>query len=719
MLSTELAGNDHLRVISGEEVARAGLAEPTATSPSHESLAQYANRLGANTIVYGAYTVSREKDGKSAAKLRLDLRLEDLSSDAPPMTLVKTGLTSDLFTLVSASGAEMRQRFGLGDISADSVAAVRRTLPTDQVAAQFYAEGLQRLRDFDPPGARDLLQKAAHIEPGHAGTHLALAEAWHAMGYENEARSEAARAVALGAGLPREELLEMQGELASFSSDWPHAMEIFRSLLTFYPDSVRYGLLLVRAQKGASRFEESLATLQSMRHPGLSRADEARIDLAESNDDLQLGNFRQAVAAADKAILIGTELGQNLMRAEGLWQKASGLERLGNSQDSLAASAQAQTLYHAAGDKQGQALALLMSGDVLYDSARTGEARKDFEDALALFKELGHVRNSSITMERIGNSYFDEGALTQSQHNYELALEGYKQTHWDSGMASAIGNLANVKETEGDLAGALESNAQGLALFEQVKDKRGTASTLSNMGNLEVEEGNLDLAGDYFTRAADVTVEISYTRGLAYARIGQGDVSLARNDISGALHQYEQAAKAIEGMDEPALQCAVQISQGIATLQGGNGKQAIGPLQQAADAALKIKEHGLATSALAALARAQLQAGKVPDAADSANRAVAESKAQFAPVSRLIATLALARVQIAQGNSRAAQESLRAAIPIAGHDGFLPLAMEARILEGRTVAGKDERRRQLDALSGEAASRGWKLLAADARRTSQ
>ena len=87
MLSTELAGNDHLRVISGEEVARAGLAEPTATSPSHESLAQYANRLGANTIVYGAYTVSREKDGKSAAKLRLDLRLEEAvtsNDDASP-----------------------------------------------------------------------------------------------------------------------------------------------------------------------------------------------------------------------------------------------------------------------------------------------------------------------------------------------------------------------------------------------------------------------------------------------------------------------------------------------------------------------------------------------------------------------------------------------------------------------------------------------------------
>ena len=232
--------------------------------------------------------------------MRLDLQLEDVSSDAPAMVLVETGETSNLFSLVAASGTQLRERFGLGAVAVNSDTGVKRTLPTNPEAAEYFAEGLGRLRGIDPPGALTLLKKAVALEPGHAETHLALADAFRAMGYTNEARREAADAVRLGAELPREELLNMQGELALLSNDTDRAIVFYRSLVTFYPDEVNYVLLLAQSQSEGSHSPDALGTLTAFRRPNTSPADEARLSLAEASVNLQLGNFREAVARATR-----------------------------------------------------------------------------------------------------------------------------------------------------------------------------------------------------------------------------------------------------------------------------------------------------------------------------------------------------------------------------------------------------------------------------------
>lgn len=716
MLSTELSVSDRIRVISGEEVARAGLSAPPTTSPSHQTLTQYANSLGANVIVYGSYLVSRDPAGKLAPRLRLDLRVEDLSSDAPPMALVEEGSAADLFTLVASSGTGMRQRFGLGEASSESSAAVRRTLPRDPVAAQFYAEGLSRLRSFDAAGARDLLLKAAKLEPTHAGTHLALADAWHAIGLEDQARAEAARAVELGADLPRPELLEMQGQLAMLSNDWPKAREIFRSLYTFYPDSAEYGLRLARAQYLGDNPADGLATLASLHKLGLARADEASIDNSEANANLQTGDSRQAATAADRALALGKALGLAEVQAEALWIKSRALDRQGNLPESLSAAEQAQALFHSVGDKRGEAVANMVAGDVLYDKAEFGEALKRFQSSLAIFQAIGHLRNTATCVERVGNTYYSEGALAESRKAYQQALALYRQIHWEAGMASAIGNLANVQDAEGDIPGSLASNQQGLALFQTSGDKRGTGDTLANMGALEMERGNLDAAQTDFDRAAEIATNIGYLRGIAWARIGHGDVLLARNDVAAAEHQYELAAKAVEGRDETEVSANVLFSRGAAAWATGNAEKAIPFLQQSRDSFVHSGNHGQAAMALAKLAEVQLDLGHLKEAAEAATKASREAQAQFAPEYQGMADLAVARAELAQKKSEDARKGLRSALKAAEAHGYLPLAMEMRIALAASAGMGEERRRQLAGLAQEADGLGWKLIAARARR---
>ena len=716
MLSAELSASERLRVISGEEVARAGLSAPPANTPSHASLLRYANQLGADIIVSGSYTLTHNQKDSASSQMRLDLRIEDISSDAPSITLVKTGRSTDLFSLVSGSGSELRRHFGFEEMSLSAATAVRRTLPTDPEAARLYAEGLSHLRNFDPLGGRNLLLKAAKIDPGHAGTHLALAEAWRAMGYVPAARTEATRAVELGAGLPREEMLIMEGELAVLSSDWPRAIDIYHSLLVLYPDDIDMGLRLVAAQSGANRYPDAAATLKILRRAGLPRADEAKLDLSEATTHTATGDFRQSVVEADKAIAIAAELDAHLLRAQALGVKAFSLERLGDSQNSLAASTEAQSLYRAANDKRGLAISLILTGDLLYNKGQTADARNDFLSALDLFREIGHRGNMGLCLERVGNTYYDEGSLVESRKYYQQALDAYREVHVDANIGSAIGNIANVQETEGDIAAALKSNAECLALGEKSGEKRQMASTLANMGVLETERGALDEAAADFNRAAELDRQMDYSRGLSHALVGQGDVLLEHNDLRGALRQYDLAAKTIEGMDEPEVRVPSLIGQGSAHLLLGNADQAAQSLKTAAETAVKNKEHGMATVSLVWLSRALLAQGDIPEALDAANRAVAESQAQFGPQARSLAEFAVARVMLAQRKIPEAQEQIRSALVLAQRHGYLPLETDLRILLAETIPDARERRSQLNVLARNAAAHGWSRIASDAAK---
>lgn len=717
MLSSELSASESLRVISGEEVARAGLAEASANTPSRETLARSARRLGADMIVYGTFAVTHTPRGaKSGDPLRLDLRVENLSSDAPALVLVKTGQSSNLFDLVTASGSELRQRLGLEALTQEASKEVRKALPVDATAAQFYAEGLNRLHLFDALGARDLLEKAAKIEPSHAGTHLALSDAWNALGYDVQARAEAERAVQLSDGLPRQQSLAMQGKLALRSSDGTHATEIFRTLFTFYPDNVDYGLGLAKAQDVTGHQPEALATLQVLEKSGIPDVDQARVELLRSRLDIDTGDFKGAVSSADRANERGRALDLNLIRAQALASKASGLAQLSKPQESLAASAEAQTLYRASGDKRGEAIGLLSIGDVQYDTGKFPEARATFEAALEVFREVGQKRNMGVTLERLGNVSFEQGALPQSRKYYTMALNIYHDLHIDEDLPSAIGNIANVQDAEGDIAGAIKSDQQALALFNQTGDQRGSAVTLANMGNLEMERGTLGAAQQDFKNAQQTDRKSGYTRGLANALVEEGDVLVAQNDPAGAVRQYREAFKLVEGSDEPEVLMNVHGSLGFAELLQGQTQTAISDLQQALGFAEKRGDHASATSILAWLARAYAANGNSTDATAAANRSLAESRLQFSPAGNLIASIAHARVEISKGQGVAVRPELQRAVTTSEHFGYLTLAFEARILLARTSGSPSAQRRLLNALAAEALTHGWKRLAAEARR---
>src|SRR5262249_14156583 len=146
------------------------------------------------------------------------------------------GTEGDLAQLVSRGGDNVRQLLRVNSVSTNDAVLARAVLPGNPGASRFYAEGLAKLRSFEPLAAKDLLIKAVAADPSHALSHAALSECWASLGYDLKAQAEAKKAFELSSKLPREDQLSVEARYRTVTHDWPRAIQVYQMLWEFFPD---------------------------------------------------------------------------------------------------------------------------------------------------------------------------------------------------------------------------------------------------------------------------------------------------------------------------------------------------------------------------------------------------------------------------------------------------------------------------------------------------
>lgn len=710
MLTTELAAGEQLRTVPGENVARmkADLSLVDADSFAPDTLQRIHKNLGSDLVVMGSYLALGKPSG---GKVRLDFRLQDALAGETIATVSETSTEDELIDLVARTGAELRQKIGIAEISQADVSSVRTALPSNPEAARLYSEGLEKLRVFEALAARDLLTRSVTIEPDHALSHSALAGAWSALGYDAKSQEEAKKAFDLSKDLSREGRLSVEGRYREATHDWPAAVQIYRTLAEFFPDNLDYGLRLASAQISAGTAKDALATLDTLRRSG---SDDARIDLAGATAANALGDFNQAQQSARNATNKGRSQGSKLVVAQARAAEGRALERLGKASDAKAAFAEAETLFTQAGDKVGAAAAVSTSGSVFYDQGDFAGARKAYEASLAVFRELGAQTRAATSLNNIGNVYYELGDLPHARQYYQQSLDLYREVGDKAGIASGLGNLANVFDSLGDLKGAFEMQQQGLAAFREVGDKRGTASTLGNFGNLLAEMGDLEGAKTKYEEGLRIQSESGYQRGVGYLTYGLSDVFTAQGNLSEARKYAEKAAVIRHDLGEQGNIAGSQVQLANLALEEGRATEAE-PLAQAAAAEFdkeKVADNG--ASAYGLLAVIQLGENKVTEAQAAATRAIALSQQTGYKPPRFDATIAHAKVQAVLGDSTGALKTLEAVRVEAVKYGYVPYDFEARLAmgqielkSGKAVAGKA----RLAQLEKDSRMKGYLLVA--------
>ncbi len=712
MLRAELASNGRLRMVSGEQIARASRDVPwSLTDTPRESLPRLRANLDTDYVATGSYAVVGEGD---KSQIRLDFRLEDTTAGDTVAEEAAAGNETELFDLVSQIGEKMREHLGAGPVTSQQGTQARASIPSDPKAARLYAEGLNKLRAFETLAARDLLVQAVAADPKSPQPHAALSAAWLELGYDPKAKDEAQQAFELSTNLSNEERLWMEAQYRDLNNEGAKAVQLLGTLVDLYPDNLDYGLRLGALENTLGDPKQALATLEVLRRLPPPAGDDPRIDLAEAPPTESMGDFKREQQLAAAAAQKGEARSIRLVEARALTYENTALQKLGESDQGSTALAKAKVLFAAAGDLKNSGITLVWSADFLNRKGDLAGARKQAEEALVIFRQIGNQLYAAQALNVIGNVLANEGKLLEAKSYYEQALQDYREADYKVVIGDELGNIGEVLERLGDFAGARKDFTEAIQIFDEVGDKSSAGITEINLGDALAEDGDLPGATQHYRRAVDLENATGHKSAQAAALYSLADALIAQDDLKQAHENSDQALALRRDLKRPVALSGSLIQAAEIALEEGKPSESeklAGDALQQMDAS---SPPARGAEVYSVLALALLAENKQPEAREAAQQAMTFAGKAADRDPKYGASLAATRVDMAEGKLAEARKQLAPVLSQPSKAVSMPYLLEARLTlgeielkSGQTAAG----RAQLASLEKQAREKNFLLIA--------
>ncbi len=672
MLNTELAAGGELRLVSGEDVARAKSELPITDEDTLalSTLKRLHVDPGADVVVLGSYT---PLPGSEPNRIRLDIRVQDTAAGETLGEQSVLGSEEDLLDLVTRASSGVRNHLGLNAGASQATMMARVSLPSNQEAVRFYTEGRARAWAFDFAGARNLLLKAVAADPAYPLSHQALSQAWERLGYDAKAKAEAQLALDRGEHLPPEEHLLVQGHYWETMSNFPKAVEAYQALFNLFPDNLEYGLYLASAQRRV-KSSDCLPTLAALRRLPAPEGEDPRIDLVEASAWID-HDMTKAHAAAERAIAKGSAQGSHLLVGQGYG------------------------ILCQQGDTSGSAAA---------------EAVVACENARQSYAAAGDRNNEARTLNDFAGLYFQRGDLTRAEAMWRQAAPVFREIGDVEGKAAVANNLGDVFLLQGKLNQADKFLRQAIPDYQAMEDKGGTAGVLSDLGNISRQRGNLEAAVTTYQQAKATAAEIDDKSVVAYALNGLGDTLADRGDLAAARKSYEDSLALRNQAGEKQTAAETEIALARLSIEEGHAVEAETAARKCRDQFHQELQADDELGASLVLIQAALAQGKQAYAQKELEAAQPLAANTQNSLLRLQFALASARVAMASGNSGSVRHSLQRVIQEARQHEFLSVDLEAQLtlaqLSKQTMS-EGAAREQFVALEKEARAKGFGLIA--------
>jgi DNA-binding winged helix-turn-helix (wHTH) protein/tetratricopeptide (TPR) repeat protein len=720
MLSTELEAGEKLRLVPGEDIARSKVDLPLADadSLSRDTLARLHTNLDSDLVVLGSYTALGEKPG---TRIRLDLRLQDTVAGETIADVAVVGGEADLFDMVSQAGSRLREKLGVEAVSPVEAVSIRASLPSNRDAARLYSEGLARLRVLDGPEARDLLQRAVAIDPKFAPAHSALAEAWLRLGYDKKAQEEARQGYDLSTNLSREDRLVVEGRYRYITHEYAKAIEVYRALFALFPDNHDYGRRIATMQNRAGKAHEALATVESLRKLPPPASDDPRIDIAEAEAWMVLGDPRHEEQPLARASGKARAQGSRALLADALNYQCRVFGALVQVQKAIAACREARDISAADGDREHEGKSLLAWAQVLVKTDAP-EAIRLMQQAQAIFRKNGSETGLAQALDNLAISGLFEGpggpAAAEKMERESVAI--WRRVDDKRNLSLALGNLAGMRWDQGDLPGALQ-------LYEESRqewqlDDTGYPALISlNIAAIREAQGDLVSARQGFEQSLAMWQKKDDQGGVSYAAEGLGDLLVLEADFPGARKMYEQSL-AIRTSSGDAMPIAgTQLALADLSLEEARPPaEQEAAVRQALEVFQKEQLPVGETGAWCTLARALLAQGKATDAKEAMRHARSLAAKSQHPEVLWQTAITAARIATAEKDfgrtaaAAAASKELASVITKSRELGYMGIQLDARLAlaeiemkSGQTTAGRS----RLTAIEADAKAKGYNLIA--------
>jgi eukaryotic-like serine/threonine-protein kinase len=712
MLATELSAGEKLRIIPAENVARMerDLSLGGTDTLASDTIKRVRDYLGSDLIVAGSYIALGKTSG---GQVRLDVRLQDAATGETVASVAEAGSEINLFDLVSRVGADLRNRLGVGAVEAIDVAAVQATHPTTPEVARLYAEGLSSLLVYDSLQAQPLLQKAVALDPKFPLAHSALARAWQALGYDGKAENEAKLAFELSGSLSREDRLLVEGQYRGMEQDWKLAIQVYSTLVSFFPDNAEYGLRLANAQSRSGKAKEALVTLDALKHLPAPQGDDPRIYLSEAVAKSRMGDAKGMLDDAQKAANLAAARNSKFVEASARLQEGDAQRALGALDKAIAAWEESRKIWASANYPGEVAKSLVNIGGVAQLNGNIPEAQKMYEGALSIWKNTGNNLGQMVALANLALLLHDEGDLAKSKKMTEDSLAIAREVDAAPDIAETLVDLGNVQIDLGDASGAVLSFHEAVKVAREFGNRSTLTATLAGAARAFYLSGDLPSAKKSAQEALEIAQQFGDKADSAFALANQGEILTAEGELAGARGSFEEALKIRVEIGEQSNAAGSRLQLAALSIEDGHPADAEVVARQVRE---EYRKEGHPDDELAAdvvLLQALFAQRKLKEAEEElGNTASLSAKSQNVPT-RLAREIVAARIRAAAGKPDDAQRQLATTMRDAMKSGFLPDQFEVRLARaeielqsGKIPAGRAE----LSVLRKDAEEEGFGLI---------
>ena len=684
MLSTELGAGQSLRVISGEDAARAkkDLALTDEDSYGPGTLKRIRGELGSDFVVVGSYLLSG--DGNTG-KIRLDVALQDARSGDRVATVSEVGDSRQLLDLVTRTGSDVRLRLGVSEANSQAMNTVRAFTSTKPEVARLYWQGLERLRVYEYREARTLLERAETLDPSYPLAHVALAELWSDLGFDEKAQKEAQAAFDLSKHMLREPRLWVEGQYRMTTHQFEKAVQVYQALYKANPDDLDEGLRLVAAQIAAGKPNDALGTVQNLRRLPAPMCDDPRLDLAEAEADGAIAEYVRGHALATKAADKARDMGARHMLARATLLQAITLARLGRYSEAISTTAEARRLSDDVGDTAGAATATRLLGRMYLDKTQLAEAEEAFLEAQNLFASIGDETGVALTVSDQASTQLVMGhpaksialahrALAVAGKTGDITLLAYTQ--------NALGvDLHNI----GDLQPAVQALRDCIRTAQSTTNRSALTFGLGSLGEVQFDEADTGGAEQSLQDAIRIGDEIGETRAAAYAELYLARLLCLEGKAAEAQQHIATSLATWQRRKDESMMAYTDLVRTETALYSGEVPDGEAALKHAREVFEANKNQDYELQANTVLAQLLLAEKKQSEAEATAAKLNTELPVDQNFAFRLEAQLAVAKVLCGGGRVSQAEKKLEEIAATAKQHGFERLRLQTQAALGRML----------------------------------
>jgi tetratricopeptide (TPR) repeat protein len=581
-------------------------------------------------------------------------------------------------------------------------------------AARLYADGVAKMQIFDYLAARQLLERAVAADPQYPLAHSALGRAWASLGYDANALSEAQIAFRLSEGLPREERLWVEAQYRTRSTEWDKAIEIYKTLVRFFPDNLEYGLALAAAQTQAGRGRDALLTVETLRGLPAPISEDPRIDAEELRAADSLGDFQREKLAADRAAVKGEAHGARLVVAVARSAQCWAFQRLGNPGEARTSCGEAKRIFAAVGDRDSSAWMTNNLGVVEVREGDYAKAEADFKEALSVFHATGNMKRMSATLSNLAAVYMMQGDVDAAASLFKQTFSVSEQVNDRLQAARSLGNLGAVLSEKGDLSQARRTTEESIARFREINNEDGTANGLVDLAEVLFLHGDLAKSKARCEEALALAEHIGEQDIHAAASHTLGEILSAEGASAAAQNAYKEALKIQTAIGEQSGAAKTRSALAEAELDLGDPRSAQALVHDTPAEFHKENDTGSESLAHSLIAWALVEMKRSAEARNEIARAVnLEGRIHDRSI-RMKIGIITSRVEFLLGGADEAQKELQAILVEARELGYVGYQFQSRLelarielQAGQTAAS----RAHLDKLEKDARAKSFLLIA--------